>query len=106
MLDKRNRKYANDSYQIAVMRAIFMMWMKKRGQWVHYKFGLVNHKAQYIDAWEYPCTPKDFLGNASILFNTFLEWEEFLDAIDGYFNTHLLMIYKDYEIKKMIGHKC
>jgi len=93
MLEISNRKYNTDSYQMAVMRVIFMKWMKKKGQWVNYKLGVSRSKSEYHDAWLHPATPADFLGLASILYETYEEWDEFLCSIRDYFSSHLPLLY-------------
>lgn len=101
MLEISNRKYNTDSYPMAVMRVIFMKWMKKKGQWVNYKLGVSRSKSEYHDAWLHPATPADFLGLASILYETYEEWDEFLCSIRDYFSSHLPILYMNKEIRSI-----
>ena len=85
MLEISNRKYNTDSYPMAVMRVIFMKWMKKKGQWVNYKLGVSRNKAEYHDAWLHPMMPID----------------EFLNSIRDYFSSHLPILYMNKEIRSI-----
>lgn len=99
MLEISNRKYNTDSYQIAVMRVIFMKWMKKKGQWVNYKIGVLRNENEYHDAWLRPTVPVDFLGLTSVLYDTYEEWDEFLNSIRDYFG-HLQQMYTHKMVKE------
>lgn len=93
----KNRKVNSDSYQIAVVRSLFVKWMKKKGKWNIYKAGI--RSTYYDDAWMRPSDPEDFLGATSILFDEYMEWCDIVGDNKSYFYNTLYNIQRQLPIE-------
>ena len=93
----KNRKVNSDSYQIAVVRSLFVKWMKKKGKWNIYKAGIRSNN--YKDAWMRPFDPEDFLGATSILYDEYLEWCDIVSDNKSYFYDTLYNIQRQLPIE-------
>lgn len=74
-----NRKFASDSWIIAVMRVVFVRWMKVRNLWLGYMLHLSKNSDMKNDAWEHPACAEDFLGRCNYEYSkAYVPWCEYL----------------------------
>ena len=74
-----NRKFASDSWVIAVVRVVFVRWMKARNLWSGYVNRLSHNKDMLTRAWENPSTGEDFLGNCNYEYSkAYIPWCTYL----------------------------
>ena len=82
MRKKENRRFANDSWEVAIARNIFVKWMKSRGLWS----GYMNHFAEYPyfkkEAWEHPQKIEDFLGSCAYDYDyAYVPWTNYCSIL-------------------------
>ena len=87
----KNRKVNGDSYQVAIVRSLFIKWMKKKGKWNIYKAEVKG--IDYDDAWLHPGDPEDFLGATCVLYDTYTQWCDFVRNNKAYFYNKLSSVH-------------
>jgi hypothetical protein len=74
-----NRKFAEDSWLIAVVRVVFVRWMRAHRLWGGYVLHLSKNSDMKNDAWEHPACAEDFLGYSNYEFSkAYVPWCEYL----------------------------
>ena len=82
MHKKENRRFADDSWDVAVARTIFVKWMKSRGLWAGYLRHLGEHSSFMKDAWLSPTSIVDFLGQCSYEYDkAFVPWDNYCKTL-------------------------
>ena len=74
-----NRKFANDTWAMAVVRTIFVRWMKAHGLWCGYVLKLSKNSDMKDNAWVYPTCAEDFLGRCNYEYSkAYVPWCDYI----------------------------
>ena len=85
MHKKENRRFADDSWDVAVARTIFIKWMKSRGLWAGYLRHLGEHPSYMKKAWLSPTFMVDFLGECSYEYEkAFVPWDNYCTTLQDH----------------------
>lgn len=74
-----NRRFVNDSWNIAVIRIVFVRWMRAHGLWGGYVLRLSKNSDMKNNAWEHPSCAEDFLGRSNYEFSkAYVPWCDYI----------------------------
>ena len=74
-----NRKFVDDSWNIAVIRIVFVRWMRAHKLWGGYVNRLSHNKDMKDNAWEHPTCAEDFLGRCNYEYSkAYIPWCDYI----------------------------